>query len=89
VVVNNLLQPQSQGVFTSTPLLEILPEDENVNRAVTGYDPKDESRVCALFQKQGFCKRKFCSKDHEKLNPGKNAIIFKDIAEQLLGVKSF
>jgi len=49
-------------------------EEENVNRAVTGYDPKDQARICIIFQRLGFCDRHFCTKDHEILNPGKKNI---------------
>jgi hypothetical protein len=44
---------------------------KNPNTAVLGYNPKDEQGLCYLYMKTGHCNRKFCTKEHKKLNEGK------------------
>ncbi|XP_059473173.1 uncharacterized protein LOC132195289 [Neocloeon triangulifer] len=39
------------------------------SKAITGYEPKDETRACRIYQIQGFCNRANCRKEHFMLHP--------------------
>ncbi|XP_065336596.1 uncharacterized protein LOC135937370 [Cloeon dipterum] len=76
LVVNDilltLLKPaQLMEVLQTTTWCSIADamDEDNLNKAISGYDPRDETRACKLYQNTGFCDRKNCRKEHGTLDP--------------------
>ncbi|CAB3366045.1 Hypothetical predicted protein [Cloeon dipterum] len=71
-ILLTLLKPaQFMEVLRSTTWCSIADsmDEDNLNKTISGYDPKDETRACKLYQNMGFCDRKNCRKEHGTLDP--------------------
>lgn len=51
--------------------LDILEQADNINEAITGYDARDEVRLCRFTKSDGTCyKGKNCKLEHAPLPKG-------------------